>query len=407
MGILTYIRDAFFPWAKQKDNLKDLETYCYGAKTDIAFKIYAINIAISKIANAISICDFETYKDKKYFIGDNWWLLNVEPNINQDKYKFWQEVIYQLVFNPEGALIVQSNEGHLICAKNFNVTERTYIGNTYSEIELKGFEAKGVRTEKNVIHLTLNNNKVKSIIDGVYESYGELITGSVSNYNRGNAMKLILKLGSLHNQFGQVVNEETGETEADTILDDILENRMSKLMSEANSVTPLEDGLELEEISTSANTKSGAVTTRDITATFDDIMNLVADAFHIPRGLMKGDVADVEAMTQNFITFAIEPIVKQIEAELNRKMYGKDEYLKGNKIKVDASSIVNKDPVKFASSAEALLRIGTYCINDILRKLGEDIIDEEWAWQRFITKNYEGVNKVDEEKTEDKESAEG
>ena len=334
---------------------------------------------------------FNTYKNKELFNGNNYWLFNYEPNINQNKAEFWQNVLSAMVFNKDGALIVQSENGHLIVAEDYDVSYYALRPNWYSNIVLPGNLKFGGRDGNQVIHLTLNNNKVKEVVDGVFRDYGKLIGGTIRNYNRGNSMKVIVKIGAMFDQFKKQVDSE-GNSQYDLIIDDIFKNRLKGMLSDEDSATPLEDGLELETIETTANTKSGAVTTRDITATFDDILNIVADAFHIPRGLMKGDVADVEAMTENYLNQCINPLAEQIETEFNRKLYGKEDVLKGTKLIIDTSTILTRDPVKFANAAEALVRIGVYNPNDVRRKLGEEEIMEPWAYEYYVTKNYETVN---------------
>ena len=41
----------------------------------------------------------------------------------------------------------------------------------------------------------------------------------------------------------------------------------------------------------------------------------------IPVGLINGDTADIEAMTDNYMKFCIKPIIEKITDELNAKLY--------------------------------------------------------------------------------------
>lgn len=394
---LTGIREFFFPWTKQKENFKNIESLCLPIDSSLAYKAYAIQIAISRIANSIAMANFETYQNGEIYQGNTWWLLNFEPNVNQNKAAFWQIVLNEMVFSEDGALIIQDNNGNLICADSYQIREKSLYENAYQDIHLYGGGSVSTsRFEKEVLHLTISNSKVKGVIDDVYRDYGKLIGGSISNYNRGNAMKVIVKIGAMFDQFKRRELED-GTSEYDFILDDIMENRMRGLLSDQDSATPIEDGIEIVEMQSGSNTRSGTITTRDITATFDDIMNMVADAFLIPRGLMKGDVADVEAMTKNYINLCINPICEMIENEINRKLYGKNNVLNGTKLRIDTSTILTRDPTDFASSAEAMFRIGAYSTNDVRRKMGEEPIAEDWADKHYVTKNYE---RTDHEETQ-------
>lgn len=390
MGVVA-IRD-FFPWLRQKESFKSKSTFCCDPVEALAFKSYAIEIAISRLANAVAMSNFETFQKGKILHENYWWRFNFEPNKNQNKAAFWNTVIREMVFNPDGALVVQTDKGEWICAESYTLNTYSDFPNAYKDITLYGgWRLTSIHNEQDILHFTLQNSQVKRIIDDVYSDYGKLIGGSIRNYNRGNAMKVIVKLGAMFNQFKSIKNED-GSTEYDFILDDIMKNRMRGLLSDSDSATPIEDGLEIQEVQTSSNGRNGAVTTRDITATFDDIMNIVADAFHIPRGLMKGDVADVEAITANYINLAINPLTEEIENEINRKIYGKKLVIEGTKLRVDTSTIFTRDPIKFANAAEAMFRIGAYSTNDIRRKMGEEIIEEDWANEYYVTKNYERIN---------------
>ena len=178
-------------------------------------------------------------------------------------------------------------------------------------------------------------------------------------------------------------------------MDDLFTNRLKGHFSEKDSATPLEQGLDISETAgdKTGNTNSQKqVTTRDITSLFDDIVNYTADAFGIPRGLLKGDVADIEAMTDNFINFCVNPLANVLEDEINRKLYKKEQVLKGEKVRVKTARIKSSDPIKLAAAAEALYRIGSANVNYILWLLKEEPIEEDWANDYALTKNYELIN---------------
>lgn len=404
---VTAIREwPIFSIFKSKKNRKELSSFCSEWGTNIAFKNYAIQLALNKIANSLALCDFQTYEKKKLIQGENWWKLNYEPNPNQNQIDFWNKALEKMVYDDNGALIFQSQEGYLIVADDYEVEEFSFKENVYHDIILPGgLELKSSYTERQVIRLRLNNSKVKKIIDSVYDEYGKLLAGTIRNYNRGNSIKLMLKIDSMFDQFKKTVDQETGETEYDQILDDIFESRFKGVFSDSDSATPLENGLNVESIETSKNTKSGGSTTRDITAIFDDIVNLVADAFSIPRGILKGDVADAEAITDNFITFCIRPLADEIQSEFNRKMYGKKEVQSGSKLKIKIDKIRTYDPVKFANAAEALTRIGVYTPNIVKDKLGEEQVEEDWANEHYVTKNYEKATGLKGGESEDEKKS--
>lgn len=395
-SILQGLKEWFFGVGDNPSQHAGKE-YFGDPSTKIAFQQYAIEICINKIANALSMCDYITYdpatsRSDKAFKGNLWYQLNVSPNTNMSSSDFWQKVIREAVYDPHGALILQIKDGKgFVVADSYNIKEYAFLPNTYSDIKVGDFLMERSYNENEVLRIKLNNSKVKAIVDAVYVEYGKLIGGAIKNYNRNNSKKLWIKMGTMFNQLNQkfVENEDgTMTSEADLILDDLFKNRLKGYFDERDSATPLEEGLEIQE--SQENKQQGKeVTTRDIKDLFDDVVNFTADAFGIPRGLLKGDVADVEAMTDNFIAFCINPIANVIEDECNRKLYTQEEVIKGKKLAVKTTRIKAHNPVDIASSAEALYRIGVANVNYIRWLINEEPIDEDWAEDYALTKNYE------------------
>ena len=77
-----------------------------------------------------------------------------------------------------------------------------------------------------------------------------------------------------------------------------------------------------------------------------------------------------------------------MEDEINRKLYGELAYIKGSKAKVDISKVEYISLFDVAGSLDVLTRIG-FSHNFLLRAIGEETIDEDWANAHYITKNYQ------------------
>ena len=77
-----------------------------------------------------------------------------------------------------------------------------------------------------------------------------------------------------------------------------------------------------------------------------------------------------------------------LQKEINRKRYGVQEIRKGNYIKINTLAVKHIDVFDIATPMEKLISSGVFTINDILKVLKMQTIDEEWAEQHFITKNY-------------------
>ncbi|CYU90068.1 TPA: phage portal protein [Streptococcus suis] len=378
----------------KKVSRKELEAAVRRSGQRVQFMEFALQMCIDKIANSLSLANYETYNKGKIQKGDIWYRFNYEPNQNQTQNEFLAALIGQMVKNSDGALVLMHN-GEFILAESFEIDRKAFRQNVYKNITVAGgLQLNAVYQEEDVLHFTMNDSKVKGYLDDLYSEYGKLIGGAIRNYNRGNALKLGLNIGTLfdHQYGGNVVEvDEDGNetTEADLIIDEMYEKRFAAVLSDEDSITPLEEGLEISSlVQTSANTKSGAVTTRDISDVIMDVVHYAADAFSIPRGIMKGDVADAEAIRDNFVNFGVRPWADAIETEINRKLYRQKHLAVGSKFKIQTNTILVYSAEKFAAAGEALFRIGALSTNELRDKLGEEPIDEPWANQYFVSLNY-------------------
>ncbi|WP_421362635.1 phage portal protein [Streptococcus suis] len=378
----------------KKVSRKELEAAVRRSGQRVQFMEFALQMCIDKIANALSLANYETYNKGKIQKGDIWYRFNYEPNQNQTQNEFLAALIGHMVKNSDGALVLMHN-GEFILAESFEIDKKAFRPNVYKNITVAGgLQLNAAYQEEDVLHFTMNDSKVKGYLDDLYSEYGKLIGGAIRNYNRGNALKLGLNISTLFDQkYGKAVVEVDDEgnetTEYDLIMDEMYEKRFAAVLSDEDSITPLEEGLEISSlVQTSANTKSGAVTTRDISDVIIDVVHYAADAFSIPRGIMKGDVADAEAIRDNFVNFGVRPWADAIETEINRKLYGKKHLAAGSKFKIQTNTILVYSAEKFASAGEALFRIGALSTNELRDKLGEEPIDDPWANQYFVSLNY-------------------
>ena len=77
-----------------------------------------------------------------------------------------------------------------------------------------------------------------------------------------------------------------------------------------------------------------------------------------------------------------------LQEEINRKTYTKEQFLRGNYVQIDTKQIKHIDIFYASTSIDKLISSGVFCVNDILKMLGLPIIDEDWAWEHVLTKNY-------------------
>ena len=140
----------------------------------------------------------------------------------------------------------------------------------------------------------------------------------------------------------------------------------------------------------------------DVQNLIKEIFDRVGQGFKIPPALMRGDIADVDKVTNNFLTFGIDPIVDLINEEINRKRYGKA-ILKGSRLEIDTTCIKHIDIFSVAEKIDKLISTGMYSIDGLLEKVGEVPLGTEWSEKHWITKNYSDINQIDLKGGEDNE----
>ena len=354
------------------------EAICYDIGINAFYKRLAINTCINLIANSLTKANFRTFEKGKETKRNNYYLFNVEPNVNQNATEFMQQLIWNLVYENECLVIMQDDQ--LLVADEWTRKEFALKENIYTDIRIGDFAMNKTFVESEVLYFKLHNEKVTDLINGLYADYGKLISASMGYYKKNNALRATLNL--------DISRAQTDDEQEE--LDDLFNVQFKNFFeAEGGAVLPLQDGIELKEIfQGTSGGGSKSQNTRDIRALVDDIFDFVATAFLIPKGLIKGDLADIESQTDNYLMFCLSPIAELIEDEINRKYYSKDDYLNRTYLKVDTSMIKYVDITKLANALEKLISSGTHSPNENRALLDKEPIEEEWANRNYITKNY-------------------
>lgn len=380
---------GFIKWAKglfrNKKEISLVECF-YDLGLDYYYKRLAVDTCIDIISNSISQCEFKTFKKGKNIRGNNYYLLNIQPNVNQNATQFIHQLVYKLVYDNECLVVMVDDQ--LLVADNYTVEEFVLKENIYKDVTVGDIVFQKPFFESEVMYFKLRNERIISVIDGMYESLGKLLVSSMNYYKRKNNKRFLIK--------GDFLRPQDDVTQE--MIDDMFESQLRNWFDpdKEGVAFQLQEGYGLEDMSDS-QTAGGSVAglSRDIADIIDDIFNYVAMAFHVPRGLLKGDVADIEGQIDSFLMFGINPIVENITDEFNRKIYSKKEYLERTYLKIDTTQIKITDIVKLSTALDKVFAIGGMTINDVLEELGKEPIDEEWANKHYVTKNYQEANSLE------------
>lgn len=341
----------------------------------LSYKKLAFETCVSLIASAISLSEFETYEEGEKVRKENYYRLNVQPNINQNAFEFWSGVVSKLLTDNE-VLIVEVPEGYYM-ADSFYHEEKVFYEDIYKSVVVRGLTLKETFRDSEVMYLKYHNEDIKKLIDSMYKDYGRLIESGQKAYEQSNGKKVILEMDNL-----VPLNEK--EREARTTL---FEKHFKDFFNKINAVLPIGKNMKYNEV---AN-KNPIKDSRDIKNMIDDVYHMTCSAFHVPVALAQGNVSGLSDIIDSFIMFSVKPICNIVQKEGNRKIYGKADYLKRSYMKVNTQSLKLVDIHKMANTADIYVRTGMHSINDNLEMIGKEPINEKWADMHFMTKNYSSV----------------
>ena len=337
---------------------------------------------VNKIANALTKCEFKTYNGGKEVKLKEYYIWNVEPNPNQNDAAFLTKLISHLYRNNEALVIEQG--GNFFVADSFGKEEKGLYDYYFTDVTVDNFTFTQKKfRQSEVLYFKLNSKDVRDLLNGMYESYRQLLTYAMQSYQKSRGNRGILNIDAMAE-----AKDNFNET-----LAELMSKHFKKFFASENAVLPLFDGYSYTDLSQSSKTYS-TENTRDIKALADDVFDYTARALSFPPSLAKGDVQDTSKATEELLTFCLDPLAQMLEKEINRKRYGYVGFRSGNRLKIDTRAVKHYDLFDIATPLDKLISSGVFTINDILKVMGEPEIKEEWADQHFITKNYATIQDV-------------
>ena len=362
-----------------------LKTCSVDAANNIYYKTLIVEASVNLIAKTISRAEFQTFEKGEETKKINYYMLNVEANKNKSASLFWRETIEKLLKEGEALILLQDNQ--MFLADSFVRNEFAFKENVYTEISIGDYPLGDTWKESQVLYLKDDNSTIENAINGIHNDYMKLIDASIKGYQNSKARKGKLKIPS---NLPKTLQEEGA-------LQEHIHATMTDFMDPSkDAVYPETNGFEYEEIDKAKGSKSND-SGRESKNFIDDMFDFIAISYGIPPSLLKGDTVDTKDAVNNFLTFCINPIAKLITDEINRKMYGYELYSERTYARLDTSNIKAVDFRDVANSIDLLNRNAALTIDDILRILGKEPIGGDIGEMRFITRNYEVLDKVLEE----------
>lgn len=335
---------------------------------------------VNRIANAFCKCSFETFTNNENVKDEEWYTWNVQPNRNQSAYVFKNKLITTLYENNE-ALVVEMANGDLYVADSYNHDEYALFDDVFKNVTVCGLNMGRTYKQNEVLFFKLNDINIKTLLDGMMNMYKKLMDVAVKAYSKSKGGKIFVDIDDI----------AKGSDDFATTYTQLLGNDFKDFFNNENAVIPLFNGYSINDKSLMPDYET---TPKDIIDLMNNAIETNAIALNVPTTLAKGNVQDTSKVIDEFLTFCIDPIVKMIEEEILRKRYGIKEIKNGNYLKINSKSIKHVDIFSVSTSIEKLISSACFTVNDIRKELGLPVIDEDWANEFFMTKNFSTIEEL-------------
>lgn len=361
-----------------KRNSELSQLYDFDIIEDTSKKIHmkklAIQICVDMIAKTVSQSEFRVKNGKIILKDELYYRLNVRPNQNMTASTFWQELIHKLITDNE-VLIVKADNNDLLIADSFDHTEYAVFEDTFKGVTVRNYTFNRSFKMSEVIYLKYTNERLSVLLDSLYADYGELFTKILGFQKRKGQIRGLVDIDAVLDK------SKEGQERLQNYI-----NKIYKAFSEKDiAVVPQQKGFKLEE----SKSQSPAFPVEEVNKVTDGFLFQVANALGIPIALLKGEMADVEKQTRNYMLFCVDPILKKVKDEFCAKFISKNDYLSGKRMDIQRISYSNIFDV--ATAVDKLRASGIFNGNELREKLGEERVDDPLLDKYVMTKNYAEV----------------
>lgn len=376
----------------------------------LALYEFALHSGINIIANALSACEVRTFDNWQEVRKDQYYRWNYEPNINMNAAQFKQKLVWSLIYRNE-CLVIQTRKGEFLIADSYDHDRYALYQDVFRNVTVCADDGNGVyhpytfrqtfRME-DVLFYRLSNRNIRALLDELIMDYNRLLQAAIQKFYKSGGERgvMVIDANAPNANYGMKA-DGTPRTFND-VYTELLNKQFATYFKSPNAVLPLFKGFDYQTKGGEASKKSTSEI-KDVTDLTDEIYGRVGNALQIPPSLLKGDVADVTALTRNLITFAIDPIASMIETENNRKLYRKD-VLQGNYQMVDTSTIMHMTASELAAASDKMISCGGWSIDEVRKKAGDAPLNTDWSREHFLTKNYDEMEALEDSKSGGKSS---
>ena len=346
--------------------------------------------AIDLIAKTIAKCEIQTFESKGNKVQENkgnlYWTLNLQPNYNENGTKFLYKLVTRLLIDKTALVIIneRTKTNLLYVADLYEASNDILRGKTFRKVQVSDDEGNSLVLNKDYkpgsyIYYSLKNTELQTACDSFKTNMGKVLKAAQKSFIRANTGKWRLK------NPGSQPTMIDNETKKSISYEEYKKKITEGLFGEDEAVVLLSELFDLINLNKDNNKDLS-----DFEKAITKIGNTVAQNWNIPLDIFYGNKTEKSTGNDDFITYAVDPYFELLEDGFNISLVDKDSYLKGEYIKFNRLNINHKDLIDKASGWDKLISNG-FSFNQLCKLLGLPTINEEWANEHYITKNYANV----------------
>ena len=365
---------------------------CFFGKDNLTNYIYTLAEAhaIDLIAKTIAKCEIQTFefKDKKIEEnrGDLYWILNFQPNYNENGTRFLYKLVTKLLTEKRALVVINKKlkTNLLYVADTYIPSNNILYGKNFTNVYISDDEGNSLKLEKtynqdNSIYYSLKNEELATASESFKINTSKILKSAQKSFIRANTGKWRLK------NPGRQPTMIDMDTKQPISYEEYKEKITEGLFSEEEAIVMLSEMFELMNLNKDNNKDLS-----DFGSIVDRIGKTVAQKWNIPLDVFFGDKTEKSTGNNDFITFAVDPYFELIEDGFNISLVGKESFLKGEYVAFNRTNISHRDIMDSATGIDKLTA-NRFSRNEINKFLRLPHIDEDWADEHNLTKNYGNV----------------
>ena len=346
--------------------------------------------AIDLIAKTISKCEIQTFEMKNNKIVENrgelYWTLNLQPNYNENGTRFMYKLATKLLTKGNALVIInkKAKNNLLYVADTYEASNDILYGKTFKNATVIDDEGNSLPINKtynqnNSIYYSLVNTELIRASESFKNNISKVIKSAQKSFIRANTDRWQIKFP------GEQPTMIDPKTNKPITYDAYKEKLVEGLFSEKDAIVLLAQMFELVNLNKDTNKNL-----TDFETIFVRTSNSVAQKWNIPLDIFFGNKTEKSTGNSDFITFAVDIYFELIEDGLNVSLVGKEDFLKGEYVQFNRTNIVHKDVLDCGTGIDKLTA-NRFSRNEINKLLRLPQIDEDWANEHALTKNYENT----------------